>query len=140
MQNVALTQQQVDANNALDPVIESAKLAERERLLTSDQRVASFLDTHPYYKAFIPALAPVNRTTKHISKADARIAWLDFQILATLEEMSMPPEEFERGGVEMLQGLEMYHNTQISDGFEGWKGRLVTENNKTITTQMRKVK
>lgn len=140
LQNSALNQQQADANNPGDPVVEAAKLAERERLLTGDERIQNFLDTHPEYRAFMFALSPVNRTTKHISKSDARVAWLDFQILATLEEMSMSPEEYESGGVENIQGLEMYHTTQISDGFEGWKGKLVTENNKTIRTELKKVK
>lgn len=138
--SIALSQQQADAANQTDPVIEAAKLAERERLLTSDQRVAQFLDTHHHYRAFIPALSPVNRTTKHIGKTDAIVAWLDFQILATLTEMTMPPEEFENGALEIMQGLEMLHNTQISDGYEGWKGKLVTENNKTIKTILSKQK
>jgi hypothetical protein len=131
--NVALTNEQADAQQQNDPAIENARTAERERLMLGDERVSKFLDQHPELASFIPALAPVNRTTKHISKRDAHIAWLDFQILFTLEEMCMSPDKYEGGGLEIMQGLEIYANTQISDGYEGWKGRILTENRKITT-------
>ena len=138
-ENMALSQQTADANAPQDPY-EAAKAAERERLMLGDERTARFLDIHPEFHAFIPALAPVNRTTKHISKRDAMIAWLDFQILFTMEEMCMRPEAYEAGGLEILQGLEIFASTQISDGFEGWKGRILTEQKKIIATEFRKGK
>jgi hypothetical protein len=138
-QSAVLNQQNADANEPADPY-EAVRQAEREKLMLGDENVSRFLLAHPELHAFIPALAPVNRTTKHISKADAKIAWLDFQILLTLEEMCMSPEKYEAGALEVLQGLEILFSTQISDGYEGWKGRILTEQKKTIATEFRKGK
>lgn len=138
-QSCALNEQNADAQAQPDPY-EAIREAERERLMLGDERVTRFIDEHPELHSFIPALSPVNRTTKHINKHDANIAWLDFQILFTLEEMTMDPEKYEGGGLEIMQGLEIYAATQISDGFEGWKGRILTEQKKTIRTEMGKGK
>ncbi len=134
---VALTEEAKENTQAEDP-IEAIKKAERERLMLGDERVSNWLDQHASFHAFIPALAPVNRTTKHISKVDAQVAWLDFQILCTLEEMCMSPDVYEAGGLEMLQGLEMMHSTQVSDGWEGWKGRILTEERKVVRAELKK--
>jgi hypothetical protein len=138
-QNTVLNQQNADAQEPADPY-EAVKQAERERAMLSDEKTMQLLLNHPELHAFIPALAPVNRTTKHISKTDARVAFLDWQILVTLEEMCMPPEKYEAGALEIIQGLEMQYNTQVSDGWEGWKGRILTEQKKTIATEFRKGK
>jgi hypothetical protein len=135
--NSALAEQQVQEQP--DPY-EAIRQAERDKCMLSDERTMRLLDRHPELHAFIPALASVNRTTKHISRADARIAFLDWQILVTLEEMCMPPEKYEDGALEIIQGLEMQHSTLVSDGWEGWKGRILTEQKKTISTEFRKGK
>ncbi len=137
--DTVLNQQNADAQTPQDPY-EAVKQAEREKAMLSDQLVQQFLLAHPELHAFIPALSPVNRTTKHISKTDTMIAWLDWKILVTMEEMCMSPEKYEAGALEHIQGLEMYFNTQISDGWEGWKGRILTEQKKTIATEFRKAK
>lgn len=137
--NVALTEQQADNNTPSDPY-EAVRVAERDRMMLGDQTLTQFLISNPQFHAFIPALASVNRTTKHISKTDAKVMWLDFQILHCMEEMCMDPVEYEKGGLEFLQGLEIYEGPLISDGFEGWKGKIITEQKKTIATEFRKVK
>lgn len=138
-QNAVLNQQQADGSETPDPY-EAVKQAERERLMLGDENVSRFLIGHPELHAFIPALAPVNRTTKHMSRTDAMINWLDWRILVIMEEMCMAPEKYEAGALEHLQGLEMYFNTQNSDGWEGWKGRILTEKKQTIATEFRKGK
>lgn len=120
-----------------DP-IEAIKQAEREREMISDQKLSEFILAHPSLHSFIPALSPVNRTTKHISKNDAHIQWLDFEILCIMEEMCMRPEEYESGGLEILQGLKIYASTQISDGYEGWKGSILTEQRKRFVSTLQK--
>lgn len=138
-QNAVLNQQQADGSETPDPY-EAVKQAERERLMLGDENVSRFLIGHPELHAFIPALAPVNRTTKHMSRTDAMINWLDWRILVIMEEMCMAPEKYEAGALEHLQGLEMYFNSQNSDGWEGWKGRILTEKKQTIATEFRKGK
>ena len=134
-EQVLLNQQQADMNQPIDPY-EAVRQAEREKNMLGDQFVNTLLANHPEYKAFIPALASVNRTTKHVSKTDMRIAWLDFQILQVMTEMCMNPDKFEEGAMEMMQGFEMYHNNIISDGHEGWKGNILTQQRKIISANV----
>lgn len=138
-QGVVLNQQSADANAPTDPY-ESVKQAEREKLMLGDEVLTKYLIENPQFHAFIPALSPVNRTTKHISRRDTEIMWLDYQILFTMEEMCMSPEKYEAGALEFLQGLEIHIGPLISDGFEGWKGRILTEQKKTIATEFKKGK
>lgn len=138
-QGVVYNAQQADNAAPVDPY-EAVRIAERDKMMLGDQVLTKFLIEHPQYHAFIPALAPVNRTTKHISKQDARVMWIDFQILFTLEEMCMAPADYEAGALEFLQGLEIYIGPLISDGWEGWKGKIITETKKTIATQFIKGK
>jgi hypothetical protein len=139
--NMALNQQTAEAQEQADPY-ESVKQAERERMMLSDPTLSQFFARHPEFDAFIPALSPVNRTTKHISKSDAKVMWLNFQILFCMEEMCMSPDLYEAGAMEIIQGLEIYADTQISDGYEGWKGNILTQQRKTsvIATQLGKSK
>ena len=136
--NCVLNEQNIESQQPADPY-EAIRAAEREKQMLGDERVTKYLDGHPEYHSLIPALSPVNRTT-NLSKSEARIAWLDFQILYTLAEMTMDPAKYESGGLENIQGFEILSNTQISDGTEGWKGRIVTEQRKTIRTELKKWK
>jgi hypothetical protein len=136
---VVLNEQAAEANVPPDPY-EAVRVAERDKMMLGDQVLTKYLIEHPEFHPFIAALAPVNRTTKHISKTDAKVMWLEFQILFTLEEMCMPPDKYEAGALEFLQGLEIYVGPLISDGYEGWKGKIITEQKKTIATEFRKGK
>lgn len=136
-QNMALSQAQADANVQGTPE-DLIQAIEKQRLFLQDEKVIDFLWSHPELHAFIPALSAINRTTKHISKKDALIAWLDFQILFTMEEMAMPPELYEAGALELMQGLEILAATQISDGYEGWKGTILTQIVKRSQIELKK--
>jgi hypothetical protein len=138
-QSVVLSEQQADANAPIDPY-EQIKQAQQEKLLLGDEVLTKYIIDHPEFHAFIPALSPVNRTTKHISKQDAKIMWIDYQILFCMEEMCMSPEKYEAGALEFLQGLEIHIGPIISDGFEGWKGNILTQQRKTIASEFKKVK
>lgn len=131
-----LNEQISDASqNKTDPAVEYAEQLGRSGLFVTDDRVMEFLEKHSAFNALIPAFSPVNRTTKHIGKQDAKIAWLDNQILFTMLEMAMSPEDYEDGAMEILQGFEIFGNTQISDGYEGWKGRTLTQQVKIIRSE-----
>lgn len=137
--DLVLSEQQAETDTAQDPY-NAIRIAERDKIMLTDQTLSQYLIQNPHFHAFIPALAAVNRTTKHISKSDAKVMWLDFQILHCMEEMCMSPEIFEAGALEFLQGLEIYEGSLISDGYEGWKGRIITEQKKIIATEIRKGK
>lgn len=138
-QSTTLNEQQADASAPQDPY-EAVRNAERDKMMLGDQTLSEYLMRHPEFHAFIPAFASVNRTTKHISKTDAKVMWLDFQILHCMEEMCMPPDLYEAGAMEVLQGFEIFEGPLISDGYEGWKGKIITEQKKTIATEFKKVK
>lgn len=138
-QNMILNEQQTENSAPADPY-EAVKNAERDKMMLGDQTLTKYILEHPEFHSFIPALAPVNRTTKHISKSDAEVMWLDFQILLCMEEMCMSPNDYENGALEFLQGLEIFIGPLISDGYEGWKGRITTEQKKIITSEFRKGK
>lgn len=139
LQGLTFNEQQAENNAPADPY-EAVKQNERDKMMLGDQTVTKFILSHPQYAPFLPALSPVNRTTKHISKSDAEVMWLDFQILFCMEEMCMSPEDYENGGLEFLQGLEIYTGPLISDGYEGWKGRITTEQKKIVSAQLTKGK
>ncbi len=133
----ALTEAAADAQRGGDPANDYLTMLGKFGYLVGDDRIPEFISNNPAYNALIPALSPVNRTTKHISKRDAHIAWMDFQILYTMLELTMRPEDYEAGGMEILQGFEVLSNTQISDGFEGWKGNILTQQVKVSRVEMR---
>lgn len=131
--NLVYNEQQADAQRGADPN-EYIQEAKRASFFIKDPLVEEFLDEHPAYRALVPAFSPVNRTTSHISKQDAKVAWLDHQILFTMLEMTMRPEDYEAGALEILQGFEIFGATQISDGFEGFKAKALTQQTKIIKT------
>jgi hypothetical protein len=132
--SMVTNQQMEDAQRGQDPN-EYAEQLTRASAFTHDDRIDDFFKKHPEYNALIPAFSPVNRTTKHISKQDAKIAWLDQQILFTMLETTMSPEAYEAGAMEILQGFEIFGNTQISDGYEGFKAKVLTQQTKVIRAE-----
>ncbi len=133
----ALTEAARDSQGSADPANDYLMALGKFGYLVGDDRIPTFVSQNPAYNALIPALSPVNRTTKHISKRDAHIAWLDFQILFTMLELTMRPEDCETGAMEILQGFEIFANTQISDGFEGWKGNILTQQVKVSRVELK---
>lgn len=131
---------QGDAQRSSDPQMDYLTMLGKFGYLVGDERIPKFVEDNPAFSALIPALSPVNRTTKHISKKDAHLQWLDFQILFTMLEMTMHPENYESGGMETLQGFEIFASTQISDGFEGWKGNILTQQVKVTRFETEKLK
>lgn len=95
-----------------------------------DEFLTKIIMHYPFLYGHLAANSQVNRTTKHISKSDAHVAWIDYQILQLLTDMDMTTKNFEEVGLAFQHGLEMFHNTVISDGWEGWKGRILTEQTK----------
>lgn len=87
----------------------------------------SFFMDNPRMRVFIPAFQTVNRTT-NLSSHEAEIMWLDFQILFTMVKLTLPPDIYEQGAMSMFQSLEVLAGTIITDGKNGWKGHLATEN------------
>lgn len=135
--DVALTSENAPQSQDENPV-EAIKQAERERQMIQDERVSRFIENHHYFNAYIPAFSGVNRTSKHRNKSEAEIMWLDFKILGIETSMFMPPEEYEKGALEIIQGFEPYISTLISDSDEGFKARILTEQRKSIRVETKK--
>jgi len=96
-----------------------------------------FFMNNQYMRVFIPAFQTVNRTTK-LNSHEAEIMWLDFQILFTMVKLTLPPDVYEQGAMAMFQSLEILSATIISDGKDGWKGHLATENVRRLDVQLNK--
>ena len=135
--NMALTEASADAQKSQDPTMDYLAMLGKFGYLVGDDRIVQYIQNHPEFYCLIPALSPVNRTTKHIDKVDAHIQWLDFQILYTMLEMTMNPDDYENGGLEVIQGFEIFSTTQISDGFQGWKGNILTQQVKVTRTEIK---
>jgi hypothetical protein len=105
--------------------------------LLNSPTMEQFFMTNKYMQVFIPAFQSVNRTTK-LSNHEAEIMWLDFQIAFTMAKLTMPPDVYEAGAMGMFQSLEILASTQITDGKEGWKGHLITEQVRRIDVALNK--
>jgi hypothetical protein len=105
--------------------------------LLNSPTMEQFFATNPHMQKFIPAFQSVNRTTK-LSNHEAEIMWLDFQIAFTMAKLTMPPDVYEQGAMSMFQSLEILASTQITDGKDGWKGHLITEQVRRLDVQLNK--
>lgn len=122
-----------------DPATEYMKDLQKLSYLTVDELVANWLMNNPQFHALIAPAAPVNRTT-WLSKKQAEIAYLDLKILISMMKLTMDPDVYEAGGMEMLQSIEMFIINIINDAVEGRKLLACTVVSKqiAITTDQKK--
>lgn len=109
----------------------------RIRHLLNSPTMERFFVENKYMQAFLPAFESVNRTTK-INNQEARIMWLDFQILFLMGKLTMPPDVYEQGAMLMFQSLEIAASTIITDAKDGWKGHLLTEQVRRLDVALNK--
>lgn len=115
-----------------DPATEYMKDLQKLSYLTVDELVADWLLKHPAFHALIAPAAPVNRTT-WLTKTQAEVNYLDLRILISMMKLTMDPDTYEAGGLEMLQGLEMFISNIINDAVEGRKLQACTVVSKQIS-------
>jgi hypothetical protein len=107
--------------------------------LLNSPTMEQFFMEHPHLRMFVPAFQSVNRTTK-LSNHEAEIMYYDFQILFTMAKLTMEPSIYEQGAMGIFQGLEILAETQITDGKDGWKGHLITEQVRRLEVDLNKKK
>jgi len=122
-----------------DPATEYMKDLQKISYLTVDELVSNWLMDHKEFHALIAPAAPVNRTT-YLTKKQAEIAYLDLKILTSMMKLTMDPDVYEAGGMEMLQSLEMFITNIIHDAVEGRKLEACTVVSKqlSINTEQKK--
>jgi hypothetical protein len=132
---------QTDISNPNNPSPEQDYVAMLGKIgyLLNSPTMEKFFMEHPHLRMFVPAFQSVNRTTK-LSANEAEIMYYDFQILFTMAKLTMPPDVYEQGAMGIFQGLEVLASTQITDGKDGWKGHLITEQVRRLEVNLNKKK
>ena len=128
-----------DAQQQDSPEMAYLQMMARVGYLTVDENVVKWLFDHPDFHALIAALAPVNRTTV-LTKQQADINRIDFEILFTMMKLTMPPNVYEQGAMELFQGFRIFANNQINDAVEGKKLAALTQVAKRIEIETEKKK
>lgn len=86
-------------------------------------------------RSLLPAFSHLNRVSR-IGKREAEILALRYRILLLMHKIDMTEDEYENEGGALLDSLEIFATHMIHDSFDGWKGNLVTEQIKTIRTEL----
>lgn len=87
------------------------------------------------FRSLVPAFSHLNRVSR-IGKNEAEILQLRYRKLMLLHKINMTEDEYESEGGALLESLEIFATHMIHDSFDGWKGNLVTEQIKTIRTEL----
>lgn len=113
----------------------------RSVYMVMDPEVTALLNNprKSYLKTLIPAFSHLNRVSR-IGKTEAEILELDYEFLMLIHKINMSEDEYESKGWAELEALKIYARHIIHDSFGGWKGNLVTEQIKTIRTELEKTK
>ena len=137
--NVGVAEAQGEAAQPESPEVEYLKMMAKIGYLTVDENVVKWLFDHKWFHPLIPPLAPVNRTTV-LTAMQADIQRLDFEILFTMMKLTMPPDIYEQGAMEMFQGFRIFANNQINEAIEGKKLAALTQVHKRIEIETEKKK
>lgn len=130
-QSIQAATLQNEAQQPESPEMIYLQMMARIGYLTVDENVIKWLFSHPEFHSLIAALAPVNRTT-HLTQHQAELNRIDFEILFSELKLTMPPDVYEAGAMEYLQGLRIFANNQINDAIEGRKLIALTQTAKRI--------
>jgi hypothetical protein len=136
---VAVNAVQGEAQQQDNPEITYLQMMARVAYLTVDENVVKWLFDHPEFHPLIAPLAPVNRTT-WLTKQQADINRIDFEILFTMMKLTMSPNVYEQGAMELFQGFRIFANNQINDSVEGKKLIALTQVAKRIEIETEKKK
>jgi hypothetical protein len=137
--DVAVTALAGEAQQQDNPEIEYLQMMAKIGYLTVDENVVRWLFEHTEFHPLIAPLAPVNRTTV-LTPRQADINRIDFEILFTMMKLTMNPEVYEQGAMEMFQGFRIFSNNQINDAVEGKKLQALTQVAKRVEIETDKKK
>jgi hypothetical protein len=99
--------------------------------LLLDEQLITFLAENEFLNPLIALLSPVN-STSNLSKFEADLKRLRIENFFTMLKLTMPPEMYEKNGMEWLESLRLYSFDRVSDAENGWKGHIATEHVKVI--------
>jgi len=86
-----------------------------------------------------PAFSHLNRVT-NIGQKEADLQMLDYEFLSLVDKMNSNEDEYEDKGWKKSLSKRIFARSIINDAFNGWKGKIVTEQIKVIRTQIEKKK
>jgi len=113
----------------------------RSVYMVMDPEVTAILNDKdkPQFQALLPAFSHLNRTTR-IGKKQAELLTLNYEYLSLIHKLNMPEDEYENVGWALLESLKIFASGIISDAYEGFKAKVVTEQIKIIRTELDKKK
>ena len=91
------------------------------------------------FRPLMPAFSHLNRLTK-TGKLQAELLELDYEELGLITKMNMTEDEYESEGWLTLKSLGIFAQSIISDSFAGFKADIVTNQLKTIRTELAEIK
>jgi len=111
----------------------------RSVYMVMDPEVTNILNENDQLKSLIPAFSHLNRVSR-IGKGEAELLEFDYEYMFLLHTLTMNEDEYETKEAERIEALKLHSRFIIHDSFGGWKGNLVTEQIKTIRTELEKTK
>jgi len=111
----------------------------RSVYMVMDPEVTNILSENAQLKSLIPAFSHLNRVSR-IGKGEAELLEFDYEYMFLLHTLTMNEDEYETKEAERIEALKLHSRFIIHDSFGGWKGNLVTEQIKTIRTELEKTK
>lgn len=113
----------------------------RSVYMVMDPEVTAILNDKdkPQFQALLPAFSHLNRTTR-IGKKQAELLTLNYEYLSLIHKLNMPEDDYENVGWALLESLKIFASGIISDAFEGFKAKVVTEQIKIIRTELERKK
>jgi len=104
-------------------------------MIMDPEVTALFTKKNSKFKTLLPAFSHLNRVSK-IGPREAELLELDYEYLTIIHKLNMEEEEFESQTWQELEALKIFARHMINDAFNGWKGNLITEQIKTIRTEI----
>lgn len=129
--SMALTEAQKDAST---PENDYLTMVGRMGYLLTDEHLENFLIYNPELQPLLAVLSPVNSTTK-LDARQAELKRIRVDNFFTMLKLTMSPRIYEANGMEMLDGLRLFAHDRINDAADGWKGRLTTEQTRTVVNR-----
>lgn len=114
-----------------DSLAEYLELMAKAGVFVTDENIVQFFIKNPEFSALFPVVSHVNRTTI-LTRKQAEINLIDLEILLTMMKLTMSPENFEKGAMEILQAFKVYATNVINDAVEGRKLEALTHISKRV--------
>jgi len=118
------------AENVPQEVIQSIG---QSAYMIMDPDVTDLLRDDEQLKHLQPAFSHVNRTT-NIGKREIELQELQYDYIMLVHKVSMNEDNYESSGWAKLIALRIFADGILSDANHGWKGKLVTDQIKTLRT------